>query len=228
MAVCARCNKTVGFLGIGGVNWQQLCRTCEQEVRMQHLSNIRNGSLPIIRASIHLDTDEICHLELPATYLKVNSRSMKPIPGRFVATSKRLHFLAATSTYTIGWNNVLRVARSKGNGMYREGVYLELTRQSGTGFYAVSDPDIVEASLDTLTRMAKRQIVGSRPDAGRIIPQDVKTAVWQRDRGQCRQCGAQDYLEFDHIIPFSKGGASTYNNVQLLCRRCNQMKGARI
>ncbi|MEW6358135.1 MAG: HNH endonuclease, partial [Planctomycetota bacterium] len=57
------------------------------------------------------------------------------------------------------------------------------------------------------------------------IKAHVKVAVWQRDGGKCVRCGAADYLEFDHIIPFSKGGASTENNVQLLCRRCNLKKG---
>ncbi len=33
--------------------------------------------------------------------------------------------------------------------------------QGDTGFFVVSDPEIVETLLDTLTRMAKRQIVGS-------------------------------------------------------------------
>ncbi len=89
--------------------------------------------------------------------------------------------------------------------------------------------EYTEAVFDTLTRMAKRQLVSSiGVDAGRQIPQDVKAAVWQRDGGRCRQCGAQQYLEFDHIIPFSRGGASSVNNVQLLCRLCNQKKGAHI
>ena len=35
-------------------------------------------------------------------------------------------------------------------------------------------------------------------------------------------------LEVDHIIPISKGGKSTYDNLQTLCHRCNVRKGAKI
>ena len=58
----------------------------------------------------------------------------------------------------------------------------------------------------------------------RQIPQDVKDRVWRRDQGRCVQCGSRDRLEFDHIIPFAKGGANTYRNVQLLCEACNREK----
>lgn len=63
---------------------------------------------------------------------------------------------------------------------------------------------------------------------GRGIPSAVKDAVWRRDSGRCVQCGSQIALEFDHIIPFSKGGASTYRNVQLLCQACNRAKAGAI
>lgn len=224
MAICARCTKDVSFWA-GGIDRRTgLCRTCNQEVRIQTLANIRNGNLPLIQPSIHIDTDELCHLEMPVTYHKQNSKSVNMIPGRFIATSKRLHFLAPTNTYTISWNNILSVSIGQ-----RGSVYLELTRQGGTGFYSVPDAEYVVTVLDTLTRISKRQIVSSKGvDSVRQISQDVKTAVWQRDGGKCRQCGAQQYLEFDHIIPFSKGGASTVNNVQLLCRMCNAKKGAHI
>lgn len=224
MAICARCRKDVSFWS-GGVDRQTgLCRNCKQEVRIQTLASIRNGNLPRIQPSIHLDTDELCHLEIPVTYHKQNSKSVKMIQGRFIATSKKLHFLATSNTYTISRNNVLSVRIGQ-----RGTIYLELTRQGGTGFYSVPDAEYVVAVLDTLSRISKRQLVSSNgKDVGRQIPQDVKTAVWQRDGGRCRQCGAQQYLEFDHIIPFSKGGASTLNNVQLLCRICNAKKGAHI
>lgn len=162
-------------------------------------------------------------MEIQATYHKVNTRSTTYTEGRFVVTNKKLRFLSTSGGTEIGWNSVMRVQRLP------NGIYLELSRKSGNGFYAVSDPLMAEAVIDTLARIAKRQLVGQRPDSdSRRIPQDVRVAVWQRDQGKCVQCGAQEYLEFDHIIPYSKGGASTLNNVQLLCRRCNLQKSDRI
>ena len=60
--------------------------------------------------------------------------------------------------------------------------------------------------------------------ASRHIPQRVRDTVWRRDRGACGQCDSSERLAFDHIIPLSKDGASTYRNVQLLCETCNRRK----
>ena len=62
----------------------------------------------------------------------------------------------------------------------------------------------------------------------RYIPSSVKMYVWQRDKGQCVECGSKKSLEYDHIIPVSKGGANTKRNVQLLCERCNRKKASNI
>lgn len=59
--------------------------------------------------------------------------------------------------------------------------------------------------------------------------------VFDRDGWKCKLCGAltpknqrglhNDFSpELDHIKPLSKGGAHSYENTQLLCRRCNQEK----
>lgn len=60
------------------------------------------------------------------------------------------------------------------------------------------------------------------------IPEKVRIFVWQRDGGRCVTCGGNENLEFDHIIPFSKGGSATERNIQLMCRSCNASKGDRI
>ena len=60
------------------------------------------------------------------------------------------------------------------------------------------------------------------------IPQNVKDKVWRRDEGKCVSCGSNENLEFDHIIPHSKGGADTYRNLQLLCEPCNRKKSDKI
>jgi hypothetical protein len=188
---------------------------------------------------IRLESDEICYLLTAAQYHKVNTSSTKLVPGRLVATNKKLRFLSATGGTEIAWNSIMGIKRqivtvktqvggsSTQVPIPASGIYLELNKKTGNGFYSVSDPEMVVAIIDTLVRISKRQLVKADSDNSRHIPQDVKTAVWQRDQGKCVQCKATDYLEYDHIIPHSKGGASSVNNVQLLCRRCNLAKSDR-
>lgn len=57
-----------------------------------------------------------------------------------------------------------------------------------------------------------------------LIPESVRNEVWRRDLGKCVMCGSQEKLEFDHIIPISKGGSNTARNLQLLCESCNRKK----
>jgi len=56
------------------------------------------------------------------------------------------------------------------------------------------------------------------------ISDEVKMYVWQRDGGKCVKCGSQEKLEYDHIIPFSKGGSNSERNIQILCEKCNKEK----
>jgi 5-methylcytosine-specific restriction endonuclease McrA len=58
------------------------------------------------------------------------------------------------------------------------------------------------------------------------IPRAIRLAVWQRDGGRCLECGGDFELQFDHVIPLALGGATTAQNLQLLCAPCNREKGA--
>jgi Holliday junction DNA helicase RuvB len=56
------------------------------------------------------------------------------------------------------------------------------------------------------------------------IPSEVRREVWRRDLGKCVRCGSREKLEYDHIIPVSKGGSNTARNIELLCEDCNRSK----
>jgi len=45
---------------------------------------------------------------------------------------------------------------------------------------------------------------------------------------KCACCREKKPLEADHIIPLSKGGVNTIENIQPLCRNCNAMKSAKM
>lgn len=60
------------------------------------------------------------------------------------------------------------------------------------------------------------------------IPQEIVDAVYRRDKGRCVKCGSTKNLQLDHIIPFSKGGATSLENLQLLCQKCNLEKSNKI
>lgn len=49
--------------------------------------------------------------------------------------------------------------------------------------------------------------------------------VFERDNYKCTYCGASGgKLEADHIIPFSRGGDDTLENLTTSCQKCNRQK----
>ena len=61
-------------------------------------------------------------------------------------------------------------------------------------------------------------------------PAFTRFNVFLRDRFTCQYCGDRfptQELTFDHVIPRSKGGKTTWDNVVAACARCNLVKGDR-
>ena len=62
---------------------------------------------------------------------------------------------------------------------------------------------------------------------GRYISFKTKVRVVRRDNYTCQECSKHlrdDEVEFDHIIPHSKGGSSEEHNIRLTCYDCNRDK----
>lgn len=63
------------------------------------------------------------------------------------------------------------------------------------------------------------------------IPPRLRWDVFARDDFTCKHCGSKgsgdSMLHADHVVPESKGGPTTIENLQTLCGSCNSRKGAR-
>lgn len=67
-----------------------------------------------------------------------------------------------------------------------------------------------------------------------LMTSSLRKKIIKRDNCTCKMCGASTkaepnlLLEVDHIIPISKGGLTTEENLQTLCWKCNRSKGSKI
>lgn len=62
-------------------------------------------------------------------------------------------------------------------------------------------------------------------------PAFTRFNVFLRDRFSCQYCGvptAAERLTFDHVVPKSRGGVTTWDNVVAACEPCNLRKGDRM
>ena len=55
-----------------------------------------------------------------------------------------------------------------------------------------------------------------------------RRAVLARDNHCCQYCGSRAHLTIDHVIPKSRGGATTWENIVTSCAPCNSRKGDRL
>ncbi len=49
--------------------------------------------------------------------------------------------------------------------------------------------------------------------------------IFKRDSGKCVYCSSPKDLTLDHVIPKSRGGKTTWNNLVTACKSCNSRKG---
>jgi 5-methylcytosine-specific restriction endonuclease McrA len=56
----------------------------------------------------------------------------------------------------------------------------------------------------------------------------TRRAVFARDDWTCQYCGARSNLTVDHVVPRSKGGGSSWENIVASCAPCNKRKADRL
>lgn len=113
---------------------------------------------------------------------------------------------------------------------------VEYTSPKGQNHYKKGctylESEIRTAMKDMITRAEYMQSEAWRRknERSKVTP-SLRYDVMRRDGFCCCLCGRSARngaeLEVDHIMPVSKGGNTTYSNLQTLCRECNRGKGAK-
>jgi hypothetical protein len=90
--------------------------------------------------------------------------------------------------------------------------------------------DIIEDTINKEMKAARELQSNVRAEASKkkkTIKAPLRTKVFERDAYRCVSCGTHISLCCDHIIPESKGGPTTFENLQTMCRSCNSKKGVK-
>lgn len=93
---------------------------------------------------------------------------------------------------------------------------------SSTQQWEVRSPSIVLQVSEHI------RLIDSNPERYWKVPPVSRREVLRRDNQACQYCGSNKRLTLDHVIPRSKGGQHTWNNVVAACARCNCRKGDRL
>jgi 5-methylcytosine-specific restriction endonuclease McrA len=86
---------------------------------------------------------------------------------------------------------------------------------------------VIWANGEDINAPEEKEILPQKRNTGRDPSLRLRFKVLQRDNFSCKQCGASPAkdqsieLHIDHIIPWSKGGDTVFENLQTLCLKCN-------
>jgi hypothetical protein len=105
--------------------------------------------------------------------------------------------------------------------LYRGGVWSCIRGLEAGQWHLLVDRVIKSEEAQLAAALAEES--GASQARERLSP-EVRRAVWTRDQGKCARCGNRERLEFDHIVPVSRGGSNTERNIELLCEVCNRAK----
>jgi tellurite resistance protein len=187
----------------------------------------RHGKLPVLKpvAGVAIQAGEIVHYHAPARWflkrILKSGESWDEHIGTLTITDNRLVFSSNTKSINVKFGRIVGHAGKTG------AIQLHRVDKPESVIRINEEEPIAYSVLEGALALANQTRLAKQEGAlSRFIPREVRQRVWQRYGGRCAECGANQYLEFDHIIPVAKGGSNSDANVQLLCRKCNGKKSA--
>lgn len=198
----------------------------EQIELVRERARIASGNLEALSVpdGINLEAGELL-FALRRSTLRIAKRRKTGLDwhdheGLLFLTDNRLLFDSPTKAMRVSYRSLISWSASDNS------IQLSVVNKPEMIFTWPMQPEPLLAekftALVRLHNQSLQRVVEGTVD--RHIPRNVRQRVWQKYGGKCADCGATDYLEFDHIVPVAKGGSNSDQNIQLLCRKCNLSK----
>lgn len=209
---------------------QDFCEYVESQVAsLRTIRRASKGDLSTLPhpPGIALRAGELVFFHKPARWRYYKDLKSGPVDamhfGFLTITDYRLLFSSETKSLEA------RLGRIIGHWGNTGVMSVQIAGKPEAQFSAEENDPVMYAILEAAISLANQTRVAKLNEGpSRHIPREIRQRIWQRYGGQCADCGANQYLEFDHIVPVARGGSNSEANVQLLCRNCNQKKSDRI
>lgn len=190
------------------------------EQKVQYVESIKNKStqevkqiLATISPVSKLPLDKVQYLDHKHAQLQAT------IDKTVIEKIEKLKSLISHENLDPSYNDILNVALDT--------AIETIEKKRGIKMPAIQIETKAETKTETSTQSFSVK-------SSRYISRDVKRFVLNRSNHQCeyihsngQRCTSKFQLQFDHIIAFSKGGSSSLNNIQNLCRVHNADKSFR-
>jgi len=137
---------------------------------------------------------------------------------------------ACTAVYDKKWREAHREQHAASDKQYREAnrekraAYNKRWRDANPESVAAYGKRWRDANAEKCA--AQQHCRRARKVAATVEDFDIMEA-WERDGYTCAYCGSTEDLTIDHIVPLSRGGAHSFDNLTVACGTCNNSKGAK-
>lgn len=109
----------------------------------------------------------------------------------------------------------------------KRAVVLLVTGQAETLDFGETQVWEVRSPSTTLQISEHIRLLNGNPERNWKLPPVNRRGVLKRDQHRCQYCRSVRKLTLDHILPRSRGGQHTWNNVVAACEQCNCTKSDR-
>ena len=229
MKHCSKCFEVLpmnkNYFGIGKKNkdgFQYSCKRCSRDENKKHYKEnkekykvrikayeMNNKEVVAKRRSAYYQKNKVRHRKLMAEWLDKNEESYKEYRKEYGIKNKDKINSRSRDYYKEN-----RTTINKKQRLYYEKNKIKVLAR--TRIYKEENPDLV-TSWSQKYRARKKML-----DSNFTVDQ------WQKClthfNHQCAYCGSTENLEQEHVIPVSKGGHYTVDNIIPACRSCNASK----